>query len=164
MMGAGKTATGKILAKLTETDFLDLDSEIEAQAHLSINEIFRQKGEPFFRGEEKKALDRSLKLNHAVVATGGGIVLDPRNVESMRHSGRMIYLAATFETLWARVREKRDRPLLAVADPEKVFYQLFQVRKPLYESACEWKIDTDGLTPGEVAEKIVTQHLKSTSK
>ena len=163
MMGAGKTATGVALAKLTKMDFLDLDSEIEAQTHQSINEIFRQKGEPFFRAEEKKALERSLKLHETVVATGGGIVLDLRNVESMRRAGRVIYLEAAFETLWERVKEKKDRPLLAVQDPKTVFYQLFQARKPFYEAACESSIATDGLAPQEVARKIVTQHLKQTS-
>ena len=159
MMGAGKTATGKALAKLTEMAFLDLDSEIEAQTHLSINEIFCQKGEPFFRIEERKALERSLELTHTVVATGGGIVLDPRNVEDIGRSGRIVYLAASFETLWERVREKKDRPLLADSDPKTVFYQLHQVRRPLYEGACQWRLDTDGLSPEEAARKIVDQYL-----
>ena len=160
-MGVGKTATAKALAKLAEMAFLDLDSEIEAQTHLSINEIFRQKGEPFFRAEERKVLDRTLKLTHTVVATGGGIVLDPRNVEGMSRTGRIVYLAASFETLWERVRGKKDRPLLAVLDPKAVFYQLFQVRKPLYETASGWRIATDGLTPEQVAQKIVNQYLKT---
>ena len=160
MMGAGKTATGQALTKLNGMAFLDLDSEIEIQTHQTINEIFRQKGEPFFRAEERKALDRSLKLTHTVVATGGGIVLDPKNIEKMNQAGRMIYLTASFETLWERVKEKRDRPLLAAADPKAVFYQLFQTRVPLYERAGHWKLSTDGLTPEEAAQKIMTHYLK----
>ena len=159
-MGAGKTATGKSMAGLLGLNFLDLDEEIEAQARQSINEIFHGKGEDFFRSEERKALERTAKLSATVVATGGGIVLDPRNVERMTQTGRVIFLQASFETLWSRVRNKRDRPLLEAAEPKAVFYQLFQVRAPLYEAASRWKIPTDGLTPEEVAKKIVNQYLK----
>ena len=157
MMGAGKTATGKTLAPLMGMDFLDLDETIESQTRLSINEIFQKKGEPFFRAEERKALEQSSRLSNTVVATGGGIVLDPRNVERMTETGRIFYLAASFESLWERVRDKRDRPLLVVSDPEAMFRQLFQVRSPLYEAAAHGKIPTDGLTPEEVARKIVAK-------
>ena len=154
MTGAGKTATGKALAKLTGMEFVDLDEEIEAQTHLTINEIFQRKGEPFFRAQERKALDESSKLSNTVVATGGGIVLDPRNVERMTQTGRVIFLQASLETLWSRVRDKRDRPLLAVPEPERVFHRLFEVRRPLYEAAGHVTIVTDGLAPEEVAKKI----------
>ena len=161
MMGAGKTATGRALAQLVGMDFLDLDETIEAQTRLSINEIFQKKGEPFFRTEERKALEKSSRLPNVVIATGGGIVLDPRNAGQMAETGRIIYLAASFETLWERVRDKRDRPLLAVSDPKAVFRELFQIRTPLYERAGEWKIVTDGLTPDQAAKKIINDCLKT---
>ena len=160
MMGAGKTATGKALAKLTRMTFIDLDEEIEAETHQSINQIFKEKGEAFFRTHERKVLEKTSKGIHQVVATGGGIVLEPRNIEKMNQTGRIIFLAASFEMLWSRVQEKKDRPLLAAPDPKSVLFQIFQVRSPLYESATEWKIMTDGMTPEAVAKKIVERFLK----
>ena len=159
-MGAGKTATGKALADLVRMGFLDLDEEIESETHLSINEIFQKRGEPFFRAEEKRILCRVTRQTNTIVATGGGIVLDPENVKRMKETGRVIYLAASFESLWNRVRDKKDRPLLRVTDPQGMFYQLFQVRRPLYESSASGKIDTEGLSPEEVAQKIVEFYLK----
>ena len=160
MMGAGKTAAGKELARLVKMTFLDLDEEIESETRLSINEIFQKKGEPFFRAEERKALARASGQTQTVVATGGGIVLDPRNIEMMRRTGKLIYLAASFETLWSRVRDKRDRPLLAAADPKATFYQLLQVRLPLYEASCTGRVDTEGSAPEAVAKKIVESYLQ----
>lgn len=161
MMGAGKTATGKALAHLVRMEFLDLDEEIESQARLSINEIFQKKGEPFFRAEERRILERAAAAqSKTVVATGGGIVLNPANVERMRQSGRVIYLSVPYETLWERVREKRDRPLLRVSDPKATFLRLFQERRPLYEASCHGRIETEGLKPEAVAEKIVEEFLK----
>lgn len=160
MMGAGKTATGKALARLAQSKFLDLDEEIESQSHLSINEIFQKKGEPFFRAEEKRLLSEAAQQTDTVVATGGGIVLNPENIEKMRATGRIIYLAASFNSLWERVQGKKDRPLLSVSDPQTVFYQLFQARRPLYEAACYGRIETEGLSPEAVAVKIFEQYLK----
>lgn len=161
MMGAGKTATGRSLAALTQMDFVDLDEEIEGRTHRSINEIFETRGEPFFRAEEKELLRRISSQGNSVVATGGGIVLDPGNVAQMKSSGKIVYLAASPGILWERVRDKRDRPLLKAADPRATFHQLFGERKSLYESSCDAKIATDGLTAEVVARKIVDEVLKS---
>lgn len=160
MMGAGKTATGKELARLARMDFVDLDELIQNETHLGINEIFQKKGEAFFRAEEKRLLAQAAEETHSVVATGGGIVLNPENVEKMKQSGRVIYLAASFETLWARVKDKKDRPLLAVPDPKATFFRLFQERWPLYEASSEGAVPTDRLSPEAVAKKIAEIYLK----
>lgn len=160
MMGAGKTSTGQALARLLKMDFVDLDDEIEASTRLTINEIFAEKGEPFFRAEEKKALRRVALETQTVVATGGGIVLNPENVAQMKQTGRLIYLAASFEALWERVRDKRDRPLISVPDPRGTFLKLFEKRRPLYEASATGRIMTDGLKPEAVAQKIAGEFLK----
>ena len=95
-----------------------------------------------------------------MVATGGGIVLNPQNVEKMSATGRVIYLTASFEALWQRVRDKKDRPLLSAPDPKAVFYRLFQERLPLYKEACHAEIATEGLSAEKTAQKIFDQHLK----
>ena len=160
MMGSGKSSTGKVLAGLARMAFVDLDDEIESQTRMTINEIFEKKGEPFFRAEEKKTLNRVALEMNTVVATGGGLVLDPANGAKMRQTGRVIYLAASFETLWARVKDKRDRPLIAVSDPKATFLKLYEARRPLYEAAGVGRAETDGKSPEEVAEKIFEEFLK----
>lgn len=157
MMGAGKTSTGRALATILGMDFVDLDSEIESRTHQSINEIFSSRGEAHFRSEEKRALQTTAAQKNAVVATGGGIVLDPANVALMRSTGRVLYLAASFEMLWGRVRSKKDRPLLKVTDPKATFLGLFGERRPLYESSAHQRVETDGKTPEAVAEWIAKE-------
>lgn len=160
MMGSGKTVTGKELARLMHMDFLDLDEEIESKTHLSINEIFREKGEPFFRAEENGILADAACKSNTVIATGGGIVLAQENIERMQQTGHVIYLKASAEALWERVRNKKDRPLLTVSDPKAILYHLFQERRPLYESSCHVQVDTTGLSPEATAKKIVDECLK----
>lgn len=160
MMGAGKTAAGKAAADLAGMNFLDLDEEIQSETGLSINEIFEKKGEPFFRAEEKRLLAEASRQNRTVVATGGGVVLNPENVRVMKAAGRVIYLSASLETLWQRVRAKKDRPLLKAADPKAVFLQLFHERKPLYEAAADGRIDTDALDSKAAARRIVDEYIR----
>ena len=160
MMGAGKTSVGRALARLANMGFVDLDEEIETASRLTINEIFQKRGEPYFRSEEKKALLRVALGSRQVVATGGGIVLDPENLERMRQTGRIVYLSAPFETLWERVKKKKDRPLLAVPDPKATFFQLFQIRRPLYEASSHARVETEGLSAEACAEKITEEYLK----
>ena len=159
-MGSGKTVTGRALAKLTGRNFLDLDGEIESRTRLTINEIFQKKGEPFFRAEEKNILTEAARQTDSVIATGGGAVLILENVEKMKATGRVIYLETSLETLWQRVREKKDRPLLQSADPKAMLIRLFQERRPLYESASDGRVLTDGLSAETVARKIVDSYLK----
>lgn len=161
MMGSGKTVTGKALADLTGMKFLDLDSEIEKETRLSINQIFRDKGEPYFRTIEKTILNEAAGQTGFVIATGGGIVLDQENVEKMRVTGQIISLNASFDTLWNRIKDKEDRPLLYVDNPQKKFLQILQERTPFYRVASDGRIvQTDGLTPEAAAKKIVEQYLK----
>lgn len=163
MMGSGKTVTGEALADLTGMKFLDLDSEIEKKTRLSINQIFRDrdKGEPYFRTVEKKILNEIAGRTGFVIATGGGIVLDQENIEKMKITGQVISLNASFDTLWNRVKDKADRPLLYVDNPEKKFFQIFQERTPFYQIASDGRIvQTDGLTPQATARMIVEQYLK----
>jgi shikimate kinase len=160
MMGSGKTVTGKAVADLSGMKFFDLDETIENETHLSINEIFKKKGEPYFRTQEKQILLRASQEKNTVIATGGGVVLDPENVERMQKTGLVIYLAGSFETLWRRVQDKRDRPLLSAPDPKAVFSRLFHERRPLYETACHGRVETEGLSPEAVAKKISEQYLR----
>ena len=155
MMGSGKSVTGKRLAALLGTEFVDLDDRIKEKARLTIPEIFEQKGEAFFRGEETRILRETAAGDTLVVATGGGIILRPENVAWMHGQGKIIYLETSLEELWTRLKAKKDRPLLKGDDPRKNLERLLNERAELYEKACDFKVDTDGCPADRAARKIL---------
>ncbi len=154
MMGSGKTTTGQALAKLLSVPFVDLDELIIQTAGRSINEIFKTKGEHYFRQLETEVLKQVSASSGQVVATGGGIVLNPENRTKLKSTGLVIYLKTGTDVLWGRVKGKKDRPLLATSNPEQTFTELFQFRVPLYSQSSEKSFVTDHKTPEAVAQEI----------
>ena len=160
MMGSGKTTTGRALAKLLNMSFVDLDERIVERAGKSINEIFKTDGELYFRKLESDVLKEVTQETGRVVATGGGIVLDPKNAEILKEARPMIFLKADLETLWERVKTKRDRPLLQGTDPKKTLASLLAVREPLYQAVANMTYFTDRKTPDEVANEIFETYFQ----
>lgn len=154
MMGSGKTTTGRALAKLLSISFVDLDDQIVEHAGKSINDIFASEGEPYFRTVESKLLLETSEGQDQVVATGGGIVLNPVNRDQMKNTGTVIYLKTSLNVLWDRVRSKTDRPLLRGRDPRQTLTVLFRDRGPLYEVSADKSFLTDGKSPEAVAVEI----------
>lgn len=154
MMGSGKTVTGKALAESLDYAFVDLDAEIQKTEGRSISDIFAQSGEPYFRDVEFSVLERFSKQSSQVVATGGGIVLRPGNVECMKKSGKVVLLKASAECLWQRVRYSKDRPLLNKPDPFGTLRQILNDREFYYEKASDLSVLTDGKSADEVATEI----------
>ena len=153
-MGAGKSTVGHALSKLTGCPFYDLDSLIVEKEQRPIAEIFKTDGEEYFRNCETTILSALNEEKNAVYATGGGIVLREENRTLMRGTGMIIYLHSRWDTLRERLKDSVDRPLV---DPAKGWYDLEQLwlqRIPLYQDA-DLIVDTDGITPRQVAEKIV---------
>lgn len=155
MMGAGKTETGRILAEELALSFLDLDDEIVDRVKLTINEIFESRGEAYFRNLEKESMRLVSRGADQVVATGGGVVLDPENVGMMKATGVVVYLRTPLVLLWERIRGKTDRPLLKVPNPQEMLGKLFYERKPHYEAAHDYAVNTEEKSPGEVARDVI---------
>jgi shikimate kinase len=153
-MGTGKSAVGRILAQRTGRPFVDLDEEIERRAGLPILDIFRIQGEARFRRIEREVAAGFAVRRGCVVATGGGIVLDPATVEDLGRTGVPICLMATLPTLLARVADEEHRPLLQSGERAAVAERLLRERLPLYE-ALPHRIDTDTLDPEEVADEAL---------
>jgi shikimate kinase len=144
LMGAGKSTIGRHLAKSLGMEFVDSDHELERRTGASIPLIFDVEGEAGFRQREKKLIDELTQRNRIVLATGGGVVLDPDNRAWLRERGRVIYLYATVEQLLTRTAKDRNRPLLQTADPRARLQELLQARDPLYREVADVVVDTGG--------------------
>jgi shikimate kinase len=153
-MGSGKTAVGRILARLLGARFHDSDSEIERQAGVDIPFIFEKEGEAGFRQRECVAIESLTSLEPVVLATGGGAVLREENRKRLSERGCVVYLQTSLNHQANRVRRSRNRPLLSNVDPLAKLEQLFKERAPLYIEIADFTVSTDGRRVRSVAEEI----------
>jgi shikimate kinase len=154
-MGSGKSSVGRELARRWGFRFLDTDSIIRNQCGKSIPEIFSVFGEPYFRDQEYATLTKLLHCHRSVIATGGGIVIQPRNAILLGKLGTTIWLKADQVTIFERVSRNKNRPLLQTDNPEATIARLLAERAPLYESAADLIVDSSGLSHHEVAERVI---------
>lgn len=152
LMGSGKTTVGRIVAQMIGFKMIDTDHLIVDSAGKTIPEIFATEGEAAFRQRESAALRSLLGKRGCVIATGGGIVTQPRNLPILRHLGYTAWLEADPERLARRTAMNSNRPLLnGEEDPKVKLERLLHERKPLYKSLADLRIHTAGLTPQETA-------------
>lgn len=161
MMGAGKTTTGRSLARRLRRPFRDSDEEILARTEMTVPEIFATRGEPAFRAEEKAVLATAIASPvPSVIAVAGGAVFDPDSRRRIRRAGAVIWLRARPRTLSLRVGSGAGRPLLE-HDPAGTIARLEAMRRPVYRELADGVLDVDGLTPFLVAERAsrLARHL-----
>jgi len=160
MMGAGKTTVGKRLARRLEWSFVDADRELEARLGVSIPTIFELEGEAGFRRREAELIEELTQRRATVLATGGGAVLAQQNREVLHARGHVVYLRATVQDLWHRLRRDTSRPLLRTPDPRARIESLLRDREPLYESVAHQVVDT-GRQPVERVVDALLAHWPS---
>ena len=156
MMGSGKTTVGRALAASLGWRFLDTDALVEESAGLSIAEIFARGGERCFRKAEADVVSE-LPSEKAVIALGGGTVLDPASRAQLRETGTVVWLDAKPASVLERVGEADDRPLLAGlshAQRLKKLSSLLDERRQTYADAADLRLETDGLNAEEVCEQL----------
>lgn len=153
-MGTGKTAVGKELARKKKWLFVDLDDLIELKEKRTIPDIFAKEGEPYFRRVEKQVLKKVARESKFVVACGGGIVLNPENIQTMKNTGILICLTATPQAILKRTSGYIHRPLLNVKDPKKQIDLLLKMRASFYAQADK-TIDTSKISVEEATERIL---------
>lgn len=153
-MGVGKSHVGRCLSRLLQAPFLDADAEIERRCGKSIPEIFSEDGEEAFRDMESALLREVSEAGKGILSCGGGMVLRQENRERMKKSGTAVYLTALPQTIYERVKDSHNRPLLEGRMNPKAIERLMEERKERYEKAADIEISTDGKSPMEVAEEI----------
>jgi shikimate kinase len=156
-MGAGKSTIGKLLARALKLGFADSDTEIEYRTGADIPWIFDVEGERGFRDREQQVIEEMTLLDHTVLATGGGVVMREVNRRALASRGFVVYLHATLDEQLLRTRNDRNRPLLAVDNPENVLRELFALRDPLYREIADHVIDTDSSSPRVIAQRLLSQ-------
>lgn len=155
-MGVGKSSVAKRIAQKLSWSPLDLDEFIVTRQGRSIAGIFETEGEEVFRRMETEALREALKREKVVIAAGGGILLREVNRELLKNEV-VVNLRASFEELERRVKNSRtERPL--AKGPSGEFRKRFDERKPLYDAVGR-QVDTEGKSPAEIAEEIISRFL-----
>ena len=159
MMAVGKTTLGKIVAKKQELKFIDIDASIEKKNSMTIKEIFKKKGEKFFRMEEENEILKSLEKNNCVIALGGGAFMNKTVRENILKNAISIWLNVDIKTLNKRVQWNQKRPLLKKENNQKKITELYAERKDIYKLANH-KIECDNLSKKNIAEKIIALYEK----
>lgn len=160
-MGSGKTLVSKELSILNNFKIFDLDTEISKQNNRSITEIFKEKGEIFFRKIEKEVLEKILSTEkNIILSLGGGTPCYYNNIDSINEKTISVFLKTNVKTLAQRLSSEKDkRPLIQNISnedlPEFIAKHLFE-RNPFYNQA-KITINTDNLSAREIAEEILTQ-------
>lgn len=153
-MGTGKTTVGKLLSKQLSFNYIDTDTIIETKTGKTINEIFANPGEPYFRSMETQTISELTNIDNHVISTGGGMVIREQNIRILRNLGTVINLHASPETIFNRIKNNTDRPLLNKPGPMNEIKTLLAEREIFYIK-CDLRINTDTLAPEQITSQII---------
>ena len=159
MMGVGKSTLGKIVAKKQGLIFVDTDVNIEKKCSMKISEIFKKKGEKFFRLKEEKEVLKSLKKSNSVIALGGGAFINKTIRDNVLKNAVSIWLDADLKDLNKRIKWKNKRPLLNKENSQKKINELYDERKNIYKLANH-RINCANLNKENIANKIIILYEK----
>ena len=154
-MGAGKSTIAKALCKELQMQLVEMDARIVEEQGMSINDIFAQYGEDHFRDIESQLILTLGEEGNTIVSCGGGVVVRPQNIEFMKKSGKVVFLSATPETIYERVKNSTDRPILNGHMNVEYIAELMGKRRALYEAAADIRIDTDGKSRSVICKEII---------
>ncbi len=153
-MGTGKSAVARELGRCLGRPVVEMDAVIEEREGMPIRRIFSEKGEGYFRARERELVREIALSGGQIVAAGGGVVLDPRNVRDLGPNGLLICLTARLEVILKRVEKESHRPLLECGDRRTAIQDLLGARRRFYDAIGN-RIDTSELSVSEVASRII---------
>ncbi len=157
MMGVGKSTLGKIVAKKQGLNFIDTDKNIEKKCLMKISEIFKKKGEEYFRSQEEKEVLEVLKENESVIALGGGAFINKKIREKILKDCLSIWLDVNLNTLNKRVKWNQNRPLLNKKNSQNAINKLYSERKNIYKLA-DFKLNCNNLSKENIVKKIISYY------
>tara|TARA_B100000886_G_scaffold153897_1_gene104755 strand:+ start:11289 stop:11783 length:495 start_codon:yes stop_codon:yes gene_type:complete len=163
MMGVGKSTIGKILAKKLEYNFIDIDKLIEDKEGLSINLIFKNKGESHFRKIENEMTLAELKRENSVISLGGGAFLNNVIRRNAKKFSIIFWLDVPIDELIKRLRKSKQRPLLINQKLSEAVKKIYFERKKIYNTA-DYRIKCKSFKSEEIAQKIFNLYEKSGSQ
>ena len=135
LMGAGKSAIGRMVATQLGLPFIDTDHEIERVSRMTITELFAAYGENEFRALETRVIQRLMRGGPRVISTGGGAFINDNSRHHIKSAGLSIWLKADLDVLWERVNKRDHRPLLKTENPKQTLQDLMDRRYPVYAEA-----------------------------
>lgn len=154
-MGTGKSVVGENLAKRLGKTFIEMDAIITEKEGSEIVDIFKSKGESYFRKLEQELLEEISLKTDLVVSCGGGLICNKENLKRLKETGVIFSLTASPVTIYRRIKDQTHRPILNVDDPQVKIKDLLIKRNPYYNQA-DYSIDTDNILPEEISDKIIT--------
>ena len=163
MMGVGKSTIGKILAKKLDYNFIDVDKLIEKKENSSINLIFKNSGESYFRKIESEITLAALKKDNSVISLGGGAFINNLIRKNVKKLSISFWLDTPINELVKRLKKNKKRPLLFRKNIEETVKKIYFERKKIYNKAdhrikCNYKVSS------EIAKKIINLYEKSDYK
>ena len=154
-MGAGKTTVSDYLSTMFDMDIIEMDQEITDREEMSIPDIFATYGEEYFRDLETSLLVELQDRKNVIISCGGGTALRENNVAEMKKNGRVVLLTASPETIYERVKDSDDRPVLKGRKNVDGIAELMEQRREKYEAAADIVVQTDHKTVLQVCEELV---------
>ena len=154
--GTGKSVVGAIVAEKLGMECVSMDAEIVRRAGMSVPEIVEKEGWPGFRDREAGVAEDLAGRDNIVIDCGGGVIERPENIEALGANGRIFWLKASAAVIVERIQDDTQRPALVEGRTfTDEVTEVLERRTPMYRNASDWEIETDGLTPEEVADRIL---------
>lgn len=153
-MGTGKSTISKALKRMLHMECMEMDEMIEKKQGMPIPKIFEKYGEDYFRDAESQLLLELQERKDVIVSCGGGVVVRQENIGYMKDSGKVVLLSATPETVYERVKNSTNRPILNGNMNVEYIGELMEKRREKYQAAADIVITTDGKTTEEICREI----------
>ena len=154
-MGSGKTTIGRLLKEKLKMPLVDIDEMIESDTGLTISQIFEKFGEDGFRKIECDTVKKASEMKNTIISTGGGSVLNPDNVTTLKSTGKIFFLDVTPETVLKRLDGNTTRPLLQRPDKEKAVRELLNARRDKYIFAADYVVKSANESPMIATKELI---------